>query len=109
MRPTPATVRCDAILRKAGIAPTYQSMAGLACDELWMLKAAIEHAPAVRPDALAAGLQRARSVDFAYPGGPNDFSRPGTTTGGQFWRVAQFEPSCRCWRVIDPTFRPSYP
>jgi hypothetical protein len=90
--------------------PTYQQppLAGNACDQLWMLRAAVENAPAIRADALAAGLQRAKSVEFSYPQGPNDFSANRVTTGGQFWRVAQFVRSCKCWQLIDRDFHGSY-
>jgi hypothetical protein len=73
-----------------------------------MFKAAVEHAPVLQASALAAGLQRTGSIDFAFPQGPNDFSGPGVTSGGQFWRVTQFMPACTCWRVIDRTFHRNY-
>ena len=39
--------------------------------------------------------------------GPNDFqAAPRTTTGGQFWRVAQFFRDCSCWRLTDRDFKP---
>jgi hypothetical protein len=109
--PTPGTARCDAIYRAHGLPPTYRlpAGAGYVCSQLWMFKAAVENASRLAPDALAAGLQRARSVELSYPAGPNDFSGPRVTTGGQFWRLARFERSCSCWRVTDPTFRPSFP
>ena len=108
--PTAGTAKCDAIFKAHGLRPAYESdpQAGNSCNSLWMLKAAAEHAPALRNDALGAGLQAARSIDFSYPSGPNDFSGPKVTTGGQFWRVAQYFASCSCWRVIDSTFHPSY-
>jgi hypothetical protein len=109
--PTGGTAKCNAIYAAHGIAPVYKLApgAGYVCDQLWMLQAAVNNAPAFRPDALAIGLQRTKSIDFSYPGGPNDFTGPRTTTGGQFWRVAQFMASCKCWQVIDQTFHPSYP
>jgi hypothetical protein len=60
-------------------------------------------------NALAAGLQKAKSIDVSFPVGPNDFSANGETTGGQFWRPVQFKPACKCWQVIDRTFKPSFP
>jgi hypothetical protein len=110
-RPSAGTVKCDAILKAGGLPPSYQleAIAGNACNELWMIKAASENVPTLRQDALAAGLQRAKSIDFSFPSGPNDFSGPGTTTGGEFWRVTQFFADCSCWRVVDPTFHRSYP
>jgi hypothetical protein len=110
-QPAPATQKCDAIYKTHGLPPTYQQhqLAGNACNELWMIKAATEHAAALGQDALAAGLHRAKTIDFSYPSGPNDFGGNRITTGGQFWRVTQFVSACSCWRVIDPTFHPSYP
>ena len=109
--PTAGTARCDAILVAHRLLPTYkqEQVAGDACNQIWMLKAAVEDAPALQRNALAAGLQRARSIDFSYPQGPNDFSGARVTTAGQFWRVDQFFESCTCWRVIDPVFHPNYP
>ncbi|HEV3352181.1 MAG TPA: hypothetical protein VG076_04625 [Acidimicrobiales bacterium] len=109
--PTPGTAKCNAAYTAHGIAPVYKLApgAGYVCDQLWMLQAAINNAPAFRPDALAIGLQQTKSIDFSYPGGPTDFTGVRATTGGQFWRVAQFMASCKCWQVIDPNFHPSYP
>jgi len=109
--PTPGTAKCNAGYAAHGIDPVYKLApgAGYVCDQLWMLQAAVNNAPAFRPDALAIGLQKAKSIDFSYPGGPNDFTGAKATTGGQFWRVAQFMASCKCWQVIDQNFHPSYP
>ena len=109
--PAAGTAKCDAVYQAHGIAPTYKlpAGAGYVCSQLWMFQAAINNAPVFRPEALAAGLQRARSLDVSYPAGPNDFSGLRQTTGGQFWRVAQFMADCKCWRVIDPNFHPGYP
>ena len=109
MRPTAGTLRCDAIFAKHGLEPTYKQpyAAGNACDQAWMFAAAVTHAPALRADALAAGLQRAKTIEFSFPQGPNNFAIRGGTTGGQFWRSTAFTTSCNCWRVTDPTFRPT--
>ena len=109
--PTAGTAKCNAVYAAHGIDAVYKlpAGAGYVCDQLWMLQAAVTNAPAFRPDALAIGLQRAKSIDFSYPGGPNDFTGTRQTTGGQFWRVAQSMAACKCWQVIDPTFHPSYP
>ena len=111
MQPTAGTAACDAIQVAHGLPPTYKvdPGAGNACNELWMIKAAAEHAPVLSAEALAVGLQRARSIDFSYPSGPNDFGGPQVTLGGQFWRVTQYFGDCSCWRVIDPTFHPNHP
>ena len=68
-------------------------------------RAALSRAPQLSATALTAGLQAAKSIDFSFPQGPNDFSGNRVTTGGQFWRVAQFMTSCKCWRVVQHDFR----
>jgi hypothetical protein len=78
--------------------------AGDICDELWMVVAATNNAPALQQNALMAGLQRAKSIDFSYPQGPNDFSSGQVTWGGEYYRTDQFKPSCNCWQVTDKTF-----
>jgi hypothetical protein len=111
MTPTAATDRCNAIYTAHGQPTVWQQslgFGGLVCDQLWMFKTAVERAPVLRRNALAAGLQAARSVDFSYPWGPNDFSKANVTYGGEFWRVDQFFTSCDCWRVIDPNYHPEF-
>ena len=111
MTPGAATQRCDGYLRKAGLPPTWEQapLAGLSCNYVWMLKAAVEHAPSMAQSDLAEGLQRAGSVDFSYPSAPTDFARNRTTTGGHFWRVAQYKLECECWRIVEQQFRPTFP
>jgi hypothetical protein len=111
MQPTAATQRCDKIFAAHG-RPTAWAGTGITstyCADLWLFKAAVDHAPVLRRNAVAAGLQASKSVDLPYPAGPNDFTAPGTTYGGEDWRVAQFLTSCSCWRVVDATFHPSFP
>ena len=106
-----ATGECDAALKAKGREPTWTTQSGIAgndCVALAMLKAAAEHAPVLARNALAAGLQATGSLDLSYPGGPADFRAPYTTYAGQTWRPVKFVPSCNCWRVIDPNFRPSF-
>jgi hypothetical protein len=109
MKPTAGTRRCDAIFARHGIAPTYKLpyAGGNTCDQVWMFAAAVDHAPALQANALAAGLQSTGSIDFSFPQGPNRLGVQGGTTGGQFWRYTAFTTRCNCWRVTDPTFRPS--
>jgi len=109
--PNPGTTKCNAIYQSHGRPSVYQqpvAFNGAVCSQLWMVAAAIDHAPVLQRSALATGLQTAKSVDFSFPYGPNDFSGPRTTTGGQFWRPDQFFTSCNCWRTIDPAFHPSF-
>ena len=112
LAPTAGTAKCNAILTKRGRPTSYedQGVGGVACDEVWMFAAAVDHAPVLQRNALAAGIQAARTVEWSYPYGPNDFSGQKATTAGQFWRTVQFSAGCHCWRVLgDPAFHPSFP
>jgi hypothetical protein len=107
---SPATAACDKALTAKGLPDTEHSSGGVAgvdCDLAWMLVSAATHAPILANDELAAGLQRAGSVPFAYPIGPNEFNSTDSTTGGEYWRPVQFHGSCSCWAVTGPTFNPT--
>lgn len=110
LAPNAGTTRCNTIYQAHGHPPVHQrfGMFGVICSQLWMFEAAVEHAPALSREALAAGLQRSKSVEFSYPLAPNDFSGNRVTVGGQYWRPAEFRLSCDCWQVADPTFHPGY-
>jgi len=107
----PTTVQCDQIMTSHGqpgaIASTDR-FSGAVCDTAWMFAAAVDHAPNVSQDQVAAGLQRAGSVPFSFPYGPDNFSAPGTTWGGEFWRPVTYHTSCGCWQVDNPNFQPSF-
>jgi hypothetical protein len=112
MAPTASTMKCLAIfgmklsypVANWSDAQTASSYGGY-CSQLWEFKAMVEHAPALQRNALAAGLQAARSIDTAYAIGPVNWSAPRTTWGGQFWRVNQFfKNGCGCWRLVDKTW-----
>ena len=107
LSPTAGTQRCNGYRAKAGLKPVYDvpANAGHACDQLWMLQAALGRAPELSPTALVTGLRRTGAIDFSFPQGPNDLRGRGVTTGGQFWRVARFMPDCDCWRVVQSQFR----
>ena len=111
LHPTAPTARCNAILARHHYPPVYKQPSGLGgmiCSELWLFKAAVEHAPVLAREALAAGFQSAQSVPLAYPEGPNSLAAPHNTVWMNYWRVDEFYTSCKCWRVIDRTFHPSY-
>lgn len=110
--PTPATQKCDAIFNARGHKSTYElgiGGGGRICNNVAYFAAAVNNAPSLSRDALAAGLQRAGSVDMSYPEGPTDYRRNRVTWGGEFWRPAQFFKDCTCWRVLDLNFRPNFP
>lgn len=106
-----ATKTCDKALTSRGLPDTEHSAGGVAgvdCDLAWLFAAAAAHAPVLAQNQLAAGLQRAGSVPFSYPGGPNSLNSSDSTTGGEFWRTVAFNGSCSCWNVTSPTFHPSF-
>lgn len=110
MTATAGTIKCSSIFHSDGLPPVYQQplgAGGSACDDVWLLAGAIDHAPVLQRDALATGLAAAKSVEFSYPYGPNQFGA-GVTTGQEFWRPLQFFTSCDCWRVLDPAFHQSF-
>jgi hypothetical protein len=107
MAPSGGSMRCNGYLKNAGLRPTWEShsIAGNACNQLWMLQGALSRATELSRTALQPGLQRTASIDFSFPQGPNEFTGRNVTTGGQFWRVVQFMRDCDCWRVIQRDFR----
>jgi hypothetical protein len=109
--PNAATQKCDAIHKAAKRPPTYQQMVGfggVACNQIWVLAAAIEHAPALQRKSLADGLHAAKTYETAYPRGPVDWTAPKAMFGGQFWRMQRFDKACTCWKVSDPAFHPRF-
>jgi len=110
---SPGTARCNAIFKAANRPEVYKQPAGgggVACSEIWMFKAALEHAPSIGRAALAQGLQAAGPIEVSWPSGDRIRFRPGRNTGGGgFWRPLQFFRDCTCWKPIDPVFRPSFP
>ena len=111
-RMSAGTARCSAIHTKRGEPNVYQQKAGVggtACDELWVLKAAVEHAPALSQEALGAGFQAAGSAELSYPAGPGTWGGPRNTAWMNYWRTDRFVGSCNCWRVAESKFHASYP
>ncbi len=106
--PTAGTLKCNAILQTAGLSVYGAAAVGNACDQLWMLQDAVDNAPELSQEALAAGLQRTGSIDFSFPQGPSNFTAAGTTYGGEFWRQDQYTSACSCWQVVNPNWTPSY-
>jgi len=107
-KPTAATTKCNRIFVTAGMTPLYREPAagngGWACDLVWMLRAAVDNAPSLSQNALAAGLMATGSLDLSYPGGPDDFASSHGVTGGSAWRVAEYISGCACWRLADRSY-----
>jgi hypothetical protein len=106
LHPTAGTQRCNRIVAKQNLKSTYNEgyAVGNACDAVWMLEAAVDHAPSLAQADLAAGLQATKSIDFSFPQGPNFFGARGETSAGQYWRPVQFSASCGCWHVVSAAF-----
>ena len=110
--PTAVTQRCQRIMAADGQPDMYRQklgMGGIACNYWWFLAHAVAHAPELKRTALAEGLARGGAIEFSYPHGPASFPTPQTTYGGNFWRPLTARADCSCWRVVDPTFRPTFP
>jgi hypothetical protein len=106
-RPSAGTVRCNAAFKRYGNLGNVYTLpygAGDACALVSMFDAAADHTQVLQRNALAAGLQRAKSVEMSFPQGPNDFTGNRVTTGGQYWRPLQFHLSCKCWQITNRTF-----
>jgi len=107
---TAGTQACDKIMTSHGLPTVYKSgdqFAGSTCSLVWMLAAAIEHA-GPNPAALIAGLHAAGSTQVSFPDGPNSFSAPNTTTGGEYWRALTYHSSCQCWTVDNANWNQSF-
>jgi hypothetical protein len=72
-----------------------------------MLVAAIEHAPSLNRNSLAAGLANAGRMDLGYPAGPAVFNA-NDPTGGEYWRTGAFHYACNCWVVTSQKWRPGF-
>lgn len=108
---TPATQQCDRVMTSHGLPAVYQSpdqFAGSSCAQVWMLVAALQHS-SISQTAIASGLQAVKSVPMPFPIGPNNFTAPGTTTGGQYWRPLNYSAACQCWKVTSANWNPSFP
>ena len=104
-----ATQRCSALMTAHGFASAYANYGdGVVCDLITMFAATIDHVSTISQQALPTGLQAVKSIDLAFPSGPNDFTGAFPTAGGEFWRTLQFEANCTCTKVIDPTFHQSF-
>lgn len=106
------TERCAEIVKARGRPDPYNEqigMSGVACNQLAFFVAAIGNAPTLKRDALVAGLRASPPFDFSYPYGPATFPTPRTTHAGNFWRFLIARADCRCFRVPDPNFKPTFP
>ena len=112
LRPTPGTERCRAIMAAKNQPDMYTQklgMGGVACNQLWLFASAVNHAPELKRTALAEGLFRGGQIDFSFPHGPATFPSVKSTYHGNFWWTQKAYADCTCWRILDTTFRPTFP
>ena len=104
------TKRCQDLAVKAGLSPgmVFQGGGGI-CALFWTVEAALNHAPALTPDAMLPGLFGAGPLQLAWPEADTVFKPPSKYYGGDTWWPIQFHKECACWHVLDPNRRPSYP
>jgi hypothetical protein len=112
IRFSPATARCRALIKGAGLpdpvdpnAGTAGPLYGAACVQTAMLVQALLHAPSLARASLAAGLVSAGQLDLSYPAGPGKVADTALPMAGNFWRTEAYRASCNCWQVTSPTWR----
>lgn len=105
------TAACDKAMAAEGLPSAEKSPdaeSGTSCVLVDLLAIAADNAPSLVRADLAAGIQRAGTVQFAFPDGPGNFAQSGGLHGGGFWRVDTWVTSCSCFRVSTPTYTPSF-
>jgi len=111
--PSAGTTKCNKILATVGLKPVYDGTSGgggPACNLFWELTAAVDHEPTLSQSLLPQGLKAAKSIDYSYPQGPNDYTfGTNVTWGGQYYRLDEFHTSCNCWQLMSHTFARSNP
>jgi hypothetical protein len=112
-KPTGATVQCNSIYAAQKQQPVYQQPAaygGVICSLLYFAQATIDHAPQLKRNALVSGVHSIGTLDFSYPGAPENFSAApaGSAYGRGDWRVDEYVGSCSCWQVPNPAWNPPF-
>jgi hypothetical protein len=110
LRPDAGTVACDKTFTAKGLPPVWQQQVGyggVICSILTFLKGMIDNAPRLEGEALQAAMGSLGRQTYSFPQGDVDYTGAGTNQpyGRGLWRTAQWHKSCRCWQVLDPTFR----
>jgi hypothetical protein len=111
-----ATQACIALFARHGLPSSYITgsyLGGGNCNIFELFAAAASHDPGLTRAGLAAGLAQVGRFNEAYPAADSIYKAPGTVTpvkvaGGDFWWTVEFYSSCTCWKVIDPTWHPSF-
>jgi hypothetical protein len=112
----PATQACIALFARHGLPASYITgsyLGGVNCNLFGLFAAAASHDPGLTRAGLAVGLGQVGRYDMAYSTADSIYTTPGSVTpvkvsGGDFWWTVQFYASCTCWKVIDPTWHPTF-
>lgn len=108
---SPAEQTCNSILVSHGLTPITtgsSEQTASTCDMLFLLAEALGHA-GVNPTrtSLVEDLGTMGTFHSAFLG-DGVFGKPGQITGDSFQREIEYQVSCQCWKVIDPSFGPAY-
>lgn len=112
----PATAACVADFTKHGLPASDvlgPYLGGGVCNLFKLFAAAASHDTSLTRAGLAPALPAVGNFPEAFPQADSVYRAPGATTpvkvtGGDFWWTIQFQASCTCWKVIDPTERPAF-
>lgn len=112
-RPGGATARCNAIFAAKRQPPVYeqkQGFGGSVCSFMFITQDLLNNTSQMRPDVLVQALSSLGRKDLSYPYGPIDFGAlpKGTPYGAPSWRPIQYALACKCFRLLDATYRPSF-
>jgi hypothetical protein len=61
-----------------------------------------------RSTLLRDGLAKVGRFEGAMSTGIAIYDRPGKSWGGDFIRAMRWHLSCKCWKIVDRTFRPGH-
>jgi hypothetical protein len=111
-----ATQACVDLFTRHGLPGSYVTgsyLGGSNCNLFELFAAAASHDPGLTRAGLATGLSQVGRFNEAYSAADSIYTGPGPTTpikvaGGDFWWTIEFYASCTCWKVIDPTWHPSF-
>jgi hypothetical protein len=112
----PATQACVDLFARHGLPASYVTGSYLGasnCNLFELFAAAAAHDPGLTRAGLATGLGQLGRVNMAYSTADSIYRAPGAYTpvkvsGGDFWWTIEFYSSCTCWKVIDPTWHPTF-
>lgn len=112
----PATQACVDVFTRHGLPGSYVTgpfLGGNNCNLFELFAAAASRDPGLTRVGLATGLGQVGRFNMAYSTADSIYTTPGPYTpikvaGGDFWWTVEFYASCTCWKVIDPTWHPTF-